>query len=156
MTYIEYNSLIENTLAFLGLNPTEARSAEDGQWVIFNGGTEIYIDLWEQKEENGWMYFESDEPVFVFQTISPVCYLPTSNVEAFYEELLQNNLNLLFGSYTINKEQNMLAVKYRRICNGLKQEDIVEALESVGYYSEITLKAIEDRYDIVKIELENS
>lgn len=156
MAYLEHNSLIENTLAYLGLNPTEARSAEDGQWVIFNGGTEIYIDLWEQKEQNGWMYFESDEPVFVFQAISPVCYLPTSNLEAFYEELLQNNLNLLFASYTINKEQNMLAVKYRRVCNGLKQEDIVEAIESVGYYSEITLNAIADRYDIVKIELENS
>jgi len=156
MAYHEHNSLIENTLAFLGLNPVEARSAEDGQWVIFNGGTEIYIDLWEQKEQNGWMYFESDEPIFVFQAISPVCYLPTSNLEAFYEELLQNNLNLLFASYTINKEQNMLAIKYRRICNGLKQEDIIEAIESVGYYNEITLNAIGDRYDIVKIETENS
>ncbi len=154
MPLSEYNSLIETTLAFLGLNPAEAKSEEDGQWVVFNGDTEIYIDLWEQIENNGWMYFESDEPIFVFQAISPICYLPSGNLEHFYEELLQNNLNLVFASYTINKEQNILAVKFRRICNGLKQEDIVEAIESIGYYSEITLKALSDRYDIKKIETE--
>ncbi|NQW41832.1 MAG: hypothetical protein HQ463_00165 [Bacteroidetes bacterium] len=154
MPLSEYNSLIETTLAFLGLNPAEAESEEDGQWVVFNGDTEIYIDLWEQIENNGWMYFESDEPIFVFQAISPICYLPSGNLEHFYEELLQNNLNLVFASYTINKEQNILAVKFRRICNGLKQEDIVEAIESIGYYSEITLKALSDRYDIKKIETE--
>ncbi len=154
MPLAEYNSLIETTLAFLGLNPAEAKSEEDGQWVVFNGDTEIYIDLWEQIENNGWMYFESDEPIFVFQAISPICYLPSGNLEHFYEELLQNNLNLVFASYTINKEQNILAVKFRRICNGLKQEDIVEAIESIGYYSEITLKALSDRYDIKKIETE--
>ena len=154
MPLSEYNSLIETSLAFLGLNPAEAKSEEDGQWVVFNGDTEIYIDLWEQIENNGWMYFESDEPIFVFQAISPICYLPSGNLEHFYEELLQNNLNLVFASYTINKEQNILAVKFRRICNGLKQEDIVEAIESIGYYSEITLKALSDRYDIKKIETE--
>ncbi len=156
MDFETYNNLIESTLAFLGLNPTEARSAEKGQWVLYNGDTEIYIDLWEQKTQNAWLYFESEEPLFIFQVISPVSYLPTINTEQFYQELLHNNLNMLYASYTINKEENVLAVKFRRICNGLKQEDIVEAIESIGFYSETTYKALVDRYDIAKIEIEEN
>lgn len=154
MDFETYNNLVESTLGFLGLNPVEARSEEKGQWLVFNGDTEIYIDLWEQKQQSAWLYFESDQPVYIFQVISPICYLPTANVDQLYEELLHNNLNMLYGSYTINKEENVLAVKFRRICNGLKQEDIVEAIESIGYYSESTFKALNDRYDISKIEVE--
>lgn len=151
MNFESYSELIESTFAFLGLNPLETRGAENGQWVIYNGDTEIYIDLWELDKDNSWLYFETDEPVFAFQTISPVCLMPESNLEQFYEELLHNNLNMLYTSYTINREQNMLAVRYRRPAKGLTQEEIVEAVESVGFYSESTFKALEDRYQIQKL-----
>jgi hypothetical protein len=144
--------LIESTFAFLGLNPLETRGAEQGQWVIYNGDTEIYMDIWEVEKENAWLYYESDEPIFAFQVISPICYLPETGLENLYEELLHNNLNMLYTSYTINKEQNMLAVKYRRPTKGLTQEEIIEAIESVGYYSESTYAALKDRYQISKIE----
>ncbi|MEZ4805004.1 MAG: YbjN domain-containing protein [Bacteroidia bacterium] len=146
------SELIESTFAFLGLNPLETRGAEQGQWVIYNGDTEIYIDIWEVEKENAWLYYESDEPIFAFQVISPICYLPESGLEHLYEELLHNNLNMLYTSYTINKEQNMLAVKYRRPSKGLTQEEIIESIESVGYYSESTYTALKDRYQISKIE----
>jgi hypothetical protein len=154
MNFESYSELIETTFAFLGLNPTETRGAEKGQWVIYNGDTEIYIDMWELDKDNSWMYFESDEPVFAFQAISPICYLPPDHLETFYEELLHNNLNMLYTSYTINKEQNMLAVKIRRPVKGLTQDEIIEAIESVGYYSESTFRALEDRYPVVKISQE--
>ncbi len=152
MDFKTYSELIESTFGFLGLNPVETRGAEEGQWVIYNGDTEIYIDLWEQDKESAWLYFETDEPIFVFQAISPVCHMPDSNHETFYEELLHNNLNMLYTSYTINKEQNVLAVKYRRPAKGLTQEEIIEAIESVGFYSESTFKALEDRYKIEKLK----
>ncbi|MBL7836767.1 MAG: YbjN domain-containing protein [Bacteroidetes bacterium] len=151
MDFKAYSELIETTFAFLGLNPLETRGAEEGQWVIYNGDTEIYVDLWELDRDNSWLYFESDEPVFAFQVISPVCLMPLENLQQFYEELLHNNLNMLYTSYTINKEQNMLAVRFRRPAKGLTKEEIIEAIESVGYYSESTFKALEDRYLISKI-----
>lgn len=154
MNFESYSELIESTFAFLGLNPLETRGAEKGQWVIYNGDTEIYVDLWELDKDNSWLYFETDEPVFAFQTISPVCLMPGSNLETFYEELLHNNLNMLYTSYTINREQNMLAVRHRRPAKGLTQEEIVEAIESVGYYSESTFKALEDRYQIERLKPE--
>lgn len=45
----------------------------------------------------------------------------------------------------------MLAVKFRRPAKGLTQEEIIEAIESIGFYSESTYKALEDRYAIGKI-----
>jgi hypothetical protein len=78
--------------------------------------------------------------------------MPDSGLEKFYEELLHNNLNMLYTSYTINKEQNILAVKYRRPAKGLTREEIIEVIESVGYYSETTYKALEDRYKIEKLK----
>lgn len=154
MNFEAYSDLIETTLAFLELNPVEARGAEKGQWVINNGDTEIYIDLWELDKDNSWLYFETDEQVFAFQVISPVCFMPDEDINQFYEELLHNNLNMLYTSYTINKEQNMLAVKCRRPAKGLTKEEIIESIESVGYYSQSTFRALEDRYKIGKIEPE--
>lgn len=145
------SQLIESTFAFLGLNPMETRGAEPGQWIIYNGDTEIYIDFWEVEKENAWLYFETDEPVYAFQAISPICFLPENGLETLYEELLHNNLNMFYTSFTINREQNMLAVRFRRPAKGLTQEEIIEAIESVGYYSESTFKALEDRYQISKI-----
>lgn len=149
-----YSDLVETTLAFLELNPVETRGAEEGQWMINNGDTEIYLDIWEFEKDNSWLYFETDEPVFVFQAVSPVCYMPEENLNQFYEELLHNNLNMLYASYIINKEQNMLAVKYRRPAKGLTREEIIEIIESVGYYSQSTFRALEDRFDISGIEPE--
>lgn len=151
MDFESYSQLLESTFAFLGLNPMETRAAEKGQWIIYNGDTEIYIDLWEVEKENAWLYFESDEPVFAFQVVSPVCLLPENGHEQLYEELLHNNLNMLYASYIINKDQNMLAVKFRRPAKGLTQEEIIESIESIGFYSESTYKALEDRYTIGKI-----
>jgi hypothetical protein len=155
MDFEKLSELIESTFAELGLNPADTRGAEKGQWVLYNGDTEIYVDLWEMDKDNSWLYFETDEPVYAFQVISPVCYLPESGSEQLFEELLHNNLNMFYASYTINREQNMLAVKFRRPSKGLNREEIIEAVESVGYYSESTYKALEDRYKISKIEPEN-
>jgi len=49
-----------------------------------------------------------------------------------------------------------LAIKYRRPSKGLTQEEIIEAIESTGYYSESTFKALQDRYNIGKIEPEQN
>src|SRR5688572_1001065 len=109
MDFEYFSELIESTFAQLGLNPAETRGGDKGQWVLYNGDTEIYVDLWEVEKDNSWLYFESDEKVFSFQVISPVCYLPETGNDQLFEELLHNNLNMFYGSYTINRQQNMLA-----------------------------------------------
>lgn len=155
MNFQTYSELIESALATLGLNPVETRCADEGQWMIFNGETEIYIDLWENENDNPWLYFESIEPLFMFQIIAPICLMPDDKSEVFYEEILHNNLNMLYGSYTINKEQNMLAVKYRRPMTNLSKEEIIDLIECIGYYAESTFEILKERYPIQKIAQEN-
>jgi hypothetical protein len=155
MNFQTYSELIETALATLGLNPVETRCADEGQWMIFNGETEIYIDLWENEKDNPWLYFESNEPLFMFQIIAPICLMPEDKSEVFYEEILHNNLNMLYGSYTINKEQNMLAVKYRRPVTNISQEEIIDLIECIGYYAESTFDILKERYPIQKIAQEN-
>lgn len=151
----DYEAIIEQSLKTLNVDPENSRCSEKGQWLVFNGDTEIYVDLWEQKETNGWNYFQPEGyNLHIFQVLSPICYLPEGeNNLQFYEDLLENNLNLFFASFTINKAENILAVKFRRICNSLKLEDVIEAIESVGYYSETTLSILEERYGVKKIKL---
>lgn len=155
MNFQTYSELIESALATLGLNPVETRCADEGQWMIFNGETEIYIDLWENENDNPWLYFESTDPLFMFQIIAPICLMPDDKSEVFYEEILHNNLNMLYGSYTINKEQNMLAVKYRRPMTNLSKEEIIDLIECIGYYAESTFEILKERYPIQKIAQEN-
>jgi len=155
MNFQTYSELIESALATLGLNPVETRCADEGQWMIFNGETEIYIDLWENENDNPWLYFESTDPLFMFQIIAPICLMPDDKSEVFYEEILHNNLNMLYGSYTINKEQNMLAVKYRRPMTNLSKEEIIDLIECIGYYAESTFEILKERYPIQKIVQEN-
>ncbi|MDP2175968.1 MAG: hypothetical protein Q8K70_08675 [Bacteroidota bacterium] len=155
MNLEKYSQLIESSLASLGLNPTDSRCAEEGQWLLFNGETEIYIDLWEEKNDNPWLYFENDEPIFIFQVIAPICHLPAENITSFYESLLHNNLNLINASYTINKEQNILAVKIRKTSKFITQEEIIDLIEAIGYYSEITYDSLAEIYTLEKIAKEN-
>lgn len=151
----DYKTLIEQSINILGIDPMQSRCSEPGQWLLFNGDTEIYVDLWEQKEMTGWQYFQPEGYTLnIFQVLAPICYLPDDPKlrKQFYEELLENNLNLLFAAFTVNTSENMLAVKFRRICNSLKQEDIIEAIESVGYYAETTKDILEERYGVKRLE----
>lgn len=152
----DYSALIEQSLKTLNLDPENSRCSEPGQWLLYNGDTEIYLDLWEQKELTGWHYFQPEGyNLHIFQVLSPICFLPEDETkhQQFFEDILENNLNLLFASFTINKAENMLVVKFRRICNALKTEDVIEAIESVGYYSESTLSILEQRYGVKKVKL---
>jgi hypothetical protein len=152
-----YSNLIEEALTTLGVNKENARCSEPGQWLIFNGETEVYVDLWEQKTDSGWNYFQPEGyNLHVFQVLAPICKLPEGDdmLQAFYEDLLQNNLNLLFASYIINKDEQMLAVKFRRICNAIKLEDVIEAIESVGFYAELTRGVLTQKYGVDPIQLD--
>jgi hypothetical protein len=155
MNFEIFSQMIESSLAALGINPVDSRCAEDGQWLLFNGDTEIYIDLWEEKNDNPWLYFENELPIFIFQVISPICHLPEEPTLHFYESLLHNNLNLINASYTINKEQNILAVKVRKTSKFITQEEIIDLIEAIGYYSEITYETLSEIYSLEKISKEN-
>jgi hypothetical protein len=151
----KYNEIIEQGIRVLGINPEQTRCSEPGQWLIYNGQTEIYIDLWEETSKMGWIYFEPEEPLIVFQVLAPVSFFPDEEyLFKMFEELLENNLNMLFASFTVNSKEKIIAVKFRRIADDLTVQDVVEAIESTGYYAENARSVLSERFGAKSITVE--
>jgi hypothetical protein len=152
-----YYQTVEKAIQTLGVNPENARGEEKGQWLLYNGQTEVFVDLWEQQQVNHWNYFQPDGyALIVFQVVAPICYLPQLDKRLeFYEDLLLNNFNMFYASFTINTEEQMLVSKFRRVANELKMEDVIEAIESTGYYAELCKPILTEKYGTIPVNAEN-
>jgi len=143
--------LIENALTKRELNPAEARTGEKGEWMLFMDGLEVYIDVWDEPGPTVWN-FNTENPPPVFQVIAVVSFLPEKNKQEFYEELLHLNFNLFDASFCVNSEENLLVVKHKSLSFGLTEDFVGFAIDSVGYYAHLTYKALQEKYDLKKIE----
>ncbi|KAB2918579.1 MAG: YbjN domain-containing protein [Bacteroidetes bacterium] len=131
-----YYKIIEEALQVIGVDPQHARNAEEGQWSIFRDEIEVFVDLWSSGKESQWNYYFKEEDVPVLQVIAPITTLPVFDLDEFYEELLEINRHLFYATFVVNKEQNMLAVKYRSVGLELDVDEATQAIESVSYYAE--------------------
>lgn len=143
--------LVENCLAKRGLNPVEARTEGKGEWMLFMDGVEVYIDMWAEKGPTVWN-FNTENPPPVFQVIAVVSFLPEDRKEEFFEELLHLNFNLFDASFCVNSEENLLVVKHKSLSFGLTEDFVGLAIDSVGYYAHLAFKALEEKYQLKKIE----
>ncbi len=146
-------AMLEESLSLLGVNPEEAKCEGEGQWLVYRGDREIYLDLWEEEiTENAFTDFSEEQqhsgPIVIFQVLSPVGFLPEDNILGFLAELLHVNLNLLYASYTINEQEKIFAVKFRRPFEGLGIKELKEAVDCVGYYAELSSAALSSKYDL--------
>lgn len=132
----KYFDIIEQALQVIGVDPANARNAEEGQWSIFRDEIEVFVDVWSTGKEPQWNYYFKEEDIPVLQVIAPITTLPVFDLDDFYEELLELNRHLFYASFVVNKRENMLAVKYRMTGLELDVDDAVQAIESVGYYAE--------------------
>jgi len=104
---------VETGIQQSGVNPEDARSGDDGQWLLLRNETPIYIDAWLDEQSSPWNYFLFETDRSVFQITLPFCYAPTLQREAFLEELLTVNLNLLYGKFSFNSRDNVVVLSYR-------------------------------------------
>jgi len=108
--------------------------------------------VWKPSLNSDWNYTGSEYAVNTFQVIAPITELPEeSKLFRFYEELLHMNFHLYQASLIVNKTENMVAVKYRRIEAGLTESEVVEAVESVGYYAGFLAEYFSKNYGVKKI-----
>ena len=149
----DYYQQFEDALLKLGVPAEQARCEEPGQWVLFRDNTEIYVDIWQPDTMTEFNYYEAEEPPVIFQVLSPVVALPDrSRQDEFYSELLQMNFNMFFGSFFINLAENVAAVKYRRVALAITESEMIESIESVGYYSGLFSEGLEAKYNIPTIK----
>jgi hypothetical protein len=147
-------AVVEDALQTIGVEPETARTEGQGQWMIERGEMEIYIDVWQPQDHNQWEYFKDDKPSAVFQVVVPVCYLPNEKelLADFYEELLYLNHHMFYGSFTVNTEEKMVAIGYKRLLEGCNRVEMIEPIESIGFYAENLSKFLSKKYRLKKVE----
>ncbi len=143
-----YYQIVEQALQVIGIDPANARNAESGQWSLFRDEIEIFVDVWGSGKEPQWNYYFQEEDMPVLQVIAPITTLPVFDLEEFYEEILDLNRHLFYASFVVNKQENMLAVKYRWVGLEMDIDDVVQAVESVGYYAEFFQTRLIQKYKL--------
>lgn len=147
---------VEKALEQLGVNPEEVRCSEPGQWLVFRDEYEIYLDVWEQQELTPWNYFRPEGELSVFQVSVPVFYMPQNRREELLEELMAVNMNLFYGAFTYNPNEQVVLLKYKRLAEHLQISDVVETIEALGYYAEMTFKVLSEEFGLKAVQTKDA
>ncbi|MFT5512192.1 MAG: hypothetical protein ACI8SE_000589 [Bacteroidia bacterium] len=149
-----FYEVVEDAIKTLGVDPEETRCDAPGQWILTRDAVEIFVDIWQPLEHNQWEYFKEDEPTAVFQVVAPVCYIPESEADRakFMEEILYINHHMFYGSFTVNMDEKMAAIRFKRLLEGTNRVEMIEPIESIGFYAENLSNYLSNKYDLKKIE----
>lgn len=149
-----FYNIAEDAIKTLGVDPETTRCEDAGQWILEREDVELYIDIWQPLEHNQWEYFKEDEPTPIFQVVAPVCYIPQDREAriAFMEEVLYINHHMFYGSFTLNMEEGMAAIRFKRLLDGINRVEMIEPIESIGFYAENLSKFLSEKYKLKKVE----
>lgn len=117
-----YYTLVDESIAALGINAEETRGEQPGQWNLRKGKFDIMVDVWEQEKQ------------FLFQVVCPLCNLPDENKEGFMLFLLQKNYGMSAMAYAIMDDSVFL--KHTTEMNTLTKENIIALLTKTAFYAE--------------------
>ena len=146
--------LVEKAIHDVGVDPAAARGDEEGQWLLMRNDTPIYLDAWTAEQRSPWNYFIFEEDATTFQLTIPFCYAPTLQREAFLEELLTVNLNLLYGKFTYNAKDNVVALIYRMPGLSFQPSDLPRVIDGLMYYSEMAYHVLKDEFTLKRVLVE--
>ena len=149
-----FYDIAEDAIKTLGVDPESSRCDSDGQWIIVRELIEIYLDIWQPQGHNQWEYFKEDEPTAVFQVVAPVCYIPDNDedLKLFMEEILYINHHMFYGAFTVSMEERMAVISFKRLLEGVNRVEMIEPIESIGFYAENLSNYLTEKYKIKKIE----
>lgn len=151
-----YKDLIENSFRKLDIDPTETRCEGEGAWLLTRGHVGVYIDLWQSERPTQWQNFAPEAAGPVFQVVCPVCTLPDAEkMLVFEEELLQLNFHMFYGSFTVNRQEKMAVLIHRRLAEGLREDDVLNAILSMSLYAEQLSVYFEEKYGVNRISEED-
>jgi hypothetical protein len=149
MTLLNYYAIVEDALRVVGIEPEEARCANEGEWQLQKGESEIYIDIWVPESVNQWQYYVAENPEPILQIMIPIGTLQAiTNRELLMADLLQLNAQLYYGAFIYNPQQNMIALQYKRLATGINQREVLEPINALGYYAENLSVMLKERFQL--------
>jgi hypothetical protein len=143
--------IVNQSLEEMGIKAEEAAGTEPGQWMLMRDEMPVYIDAWEEKESTPWNYFIFGADNTIFQITIPFCYGPTLKRNEFMEELMVVNLNLLYGKFSYNTQENVVALLYRIPGNSISPAYIGQIIEGLGYYAEMCYHVLKDEFSLKRV-----
>lgn len=135
----------------MGIEPSDARNEDHGQWFLMNEDMPIYIDAWQEEESTPWNYFKFREDPTIFQITVPFCYGPTLKRNEFLEELLVVNLNLHYGKFSYNPQENVVALAYRKPGSQMQESELKDVIDALGYYAEMAYHVLKDEFNLKRV-----
>jgi hypothetical protein len=136
MNLLSYYAVVEDALNQLDIKSENARCEGEGEWMILKDGREIYLDVWVPGQKSQWQYYSAENPEPVFQMICPIARVSKdTDKQRLFEDLMQLNFHLYYGSFMLNGPENIIALQYRRLATGLNQRELLEPLNAIGYYA---------------------
>jgi hypothetical protein len=124
MNLNDVSQVIETSLAALKLDPAACRGEKPGQWSYTMKDATIWIDAFN---------FAKDPDIYYVQVMSPLCAVPDSKVEAFFQDLLEINAKM-YGSWMC-KKTGWIYVMSLREADGLDNNELNATLDRVSFYS---------------------
>lgn len=151
MNLKEAIEVFEKALNHFNIKPEDVRCENPGEYLLQTEDSEIYIDIWQPEEINQWQYFPSDEPVAIYQVVSPICQVKNQkDTGILFEELTYLNFHLHFAKIIYNPDEKIISLAYKRIVNGLNDVEIIEPIEAVGYYAKNLQIYLPTRYNFLE------
>ncbi len=131
----KYNTIVEEIILALGVDPALCRGEKMGQYSLMLGSARVWIDIW---------YIESQGRSY-FQAMSPVMRLPIyERQHAFFQELLEINDKLYGVAFTVYNGWAWL--KHIRETDGLDKSEIEAMVHRIGVYADQYDDALKTKY----------
>ena len=139
----EYYARVEEALKMAGIDPVLCRSEAEGQWNLQKDDLEVWIDV---------LFIEQNNRSYL-QVMSPIVHLPSDNKEEFMSELLGINYQIIDANFCVFEGGAYL--KIMREIERLEAEDILLAINRIGYYASVTEKDLVEKFKVERIALEH-
>ena len=140
MSLEKYYNIVEEGIKMTGIDPVLSRDKEAGQWIIASQATEIWIDVIDVPE-SGRVYF---------QVMCPFSENPAENREAFFQELLEASYQIIDAHFVCFNEG--IYLKIMRDIDRMASDDVLLALNRVGFYGTEFAKNLFGKYNLQKLE----
>lgn len=121
--------MVERVITELGVDPKLCRGQAAGQWNMTLGSANVWIDVFQNKDQNGALLDSG-----YLQIMAPIMNIPDTRKEELFHELLTINHKLYGVGFTVF--ETGVYIKSIRELDGLDQSEVMNTFKRIGHYAD--------------------